>query len=42
VIVHPALAISLLNEFRKSKDSGLLARVKAELVEAVEHADYLK
>lgn len=42
VIVHPTLAISLLNEFRKSKDAGLLARIKAELVEAVEHADHLK
>lgn len=42
VIVHPTLAISLLNEFRKSKDAALLARIKAELVEAVEHADHLK
>ncbi|MBL8701606.1 MAG: hypothetical protein JNK67_24715 [Alphaproteobacteria bacterium] len=42
VIVHPTLAIALLNEFRKSKDAALLDRMKAELVEAVEHADHLK
>lgn len=42
VIVHPTLAISLVNEFRKSKDAALLDRMKAELVEAVEHADHLK
>lgn len=41
VIVHPTLAIALLNEFRKSKDQALLGRMKAELVEAVEHADHL-
>lgn len=42
VIVHPTLAISLVNEFRKSKDAALLERMKAELVEAVEHADHLQ
>lgn len=42
VIIHPTLAISLVNEFRKSKDAVLLDRMKAELVEAVEHADHLK
>lgn len=41
VIVHPTLAIALINEFRRSKDKALLDRVKAELVEAVEHADHL-
>ncbi len=42
IIVHPTLAISLLSEFRKSKDKALLERMKGELVEAVEHADHLK
>ncbi len=41
-IIHPATTYLLLKEYKRTGDPSLLARVRAELIEVLEHANHIK